>query len=106
MSSYLQIDGSPAIRAAYGQSIRYTLTALTSFIRHYDDPDLVLVVLGGLALAGVHLPFINALSAVVLILSGIFLVGTVVYARRQERMERARAARPAGVPGTGGAYRL
>jgi Putative transmembrane protein (PGPGW) len=67
---------------------------------------LVLVVLGVLALAGVHLPFINALSAVVLILSGLFLVGTVIYARRQEHVHQARAARPAGTPGTGGAYRL
>ena len=46
LSSYLHLGGSPAIRAAYGQSIRYTMTALTSFIQHYDDPNLVLVVLG------------------------------------------------------------
>jgi uncharacterized protein (TIGR02611 family) len=46
---------------------------------------LVLVALGVVALAGVHLPFVNALTAVFLILSGLFLVGTVVYARRQER---------------------
>lgn len=45
---------------------------------------LALVVLGILGLAGVKLPFVNTLSAVVLILSGLFLVGTVVYARMQQ----------------------
>lgn len=66
---------------------------------------LVLVAAGVLVLAGVDLPFVNALSAVVLILSGLFLVGTVIYARRQERIEAAKAHRPAAVPGEGGAYR-
>ena len=66
---------------------------------------LVLVALGVLALAGVDLPFVNAFTAVVLILSGLFLVGTVVFARRQERLEQARARRPAGARGTAGAYR-
>ena len=66
---------------------------------------LVLVVLGVLALAGVDLPFVNAFTAVVLILSGLFLVGTVVFARRQDKLERARAHRPAGRRGTAGAYR-
>jgi putative transmembrane protein PGPGW len=66
---------------------------------------LVLVVLGVLALAGVELPFINALSAVVLILSGLFLVGTIVVARRQEKAAQAIAHRPAGEPEGGGAYR-
>jgi len=42
-----------------------------------------LVVLGILGVAGVKLPFLNMLSAIVLILSGLFLVGTVVYARMQ-----------------------
>jgi uncharacterized membrane protein len=65
----------------------------------------VLVALGVLALAGVDLPFVNAFTAVVLILSGLFLVGTVVFARRQEKLERARAHRPAGQRGTAGAYR-
>jgi stage V sporulation protein SpoVS len=46
---------------------------------------LVLVALGVLALAGVDLPFVNAFTAVALILSGLFLVGTVVYARVQEK---------------------
>ncbi|MEO5832422.1 MAG: PGPGW domain-containing protein [Nakamurella sp.] len=39
---------------------------------------------GILALAGVDLPFVNTLSAILLILGGLFLVGTVVYARRQQ----------------------
>jgi uncharacterized protein (TIGR02611 family) len=66
---------------------------------------LVLVALGALALLGVDLPFVNAVTAVVLILSGLFLVGTVLFARRQEKIEQARAHRPAGERGTGGAYR-
>jgi uncharacterized protein (TIGR02611 family) len=44
---------------------------------------LVLVALGVAALAGVDLPLVNAVSAVLLIVSGIFLLGTVVYARRR-----------------------
>jgi uncharacterized protein (TIGR02611 family) len=44
---------------------------------------LVLVAVGVLVLAGVDLPFTNALTAVVLILSGLFLIGSVVYARRK-----------------------
>ena len=66
---------------------------------------LVLVALGVLALAGVDLPFVNAVSAVVLIISGLFLIGTIFYARRQERVETERAHRPAGTPQGGGAYR-
>ena len=34
------------VRAAYGQSIAYTLNALVSFVQRYGDRDLVLVVLG------------------------------------------------------------
>ena len=67
---------------------------------------LVLVVLGVLALVGVDLPFVNAFTAVVLVISGLFLVGTVVFARRQEKIEVAKAHRPAGTPGSGGAYRV
>jgi len=33
-------------RAAYGKSIEYTLGALFSFVQHYDDPNLVIVMLG------------------------------------------------------------
>jgi hypothetical protein len=45
---------------------------------------LALVVVGALVLAGVDLPFTNSFTAVVLVLSGLFLVGTVVYARVRE----------------------
>jgi phosphatidylglycerophosphate synthase len=34
------------IQAAYGQSIVYSLNTLVSFVQHYRDPNLVLVVLG------------------------------------------------------------
>jgi phosphatidylglycerophosphate synthase len=34
------------VRAAYAQSIEYSLNALVSFVEHYGDDDLVLVVLG------------------------------------------------------------
>ena len=34
------------VRAAYGQSIQYTWNALVSFVQHYGDDNLVLVVLG------------------------------------------------------------
>ena len=34
------------VRAAYGDSIEYSLTALTSFVEHYGNDDTVLVVLG------------------------------------------------------------
>src|SRR5262249_21391897 len=36
----------PKARQAYGQSIRYTMTALFSFLQQSKDPNLVLVVLG------------------------------------------------------------
>jgi phosphatidylglycerophosphate synthase len=34
------------VRAAYGTSIQYTMSALVSFVAHYRDPNLVLVVVG------------------------------------------------------------
>jgi hypothetical protein len=34
------------VRRVYGQSIRYTLRTLFSFVRTYPDPNLVLIVLG------------------------------------------------------------
>ena len=67
---------------------------------------LVLIIFGALALAGVDLPFVNTLSAVVLIISGLFLIGTVIFARREEHLEEERAHRPAGTPQGGGAYRV
>ena len=66
---------------------------------------LVLIALGVLALAGIDLPFVNTLSAVVLIISGLFLIGTIFFARRQEKVEEAKAHRPAGTPQGGGSYR-
>jgi hypothetical protein len=35
-----------AVQASYGTSVEYTLSALTSFVETYADPNLVLVVLG------------------------------------------------------------
>ena len=45
---------------------------------------LVLVGLGVAALAGVDLPLVNAVTAVGLIASGLFLIGTIVYARAKQ----------------------
>ncbi len=42
---------------------------------------LALIAVGVLGVIGVDLPFLNMLTAIVLILSGLFLVGMVVYAR-------------------------
>jgi uncharacterized protein (TIGR02611 family) len=42
---------------------------------------LALIAVGVLGVIGVDLPFLNTLTAIVLILSGLFLVGTVIYAR-------------------------
>lgn len=49
---------------------------------------LVLVAIGIVDLAGVHIPWVNRISAVVLILSGLLLVGTLVYALRRARQEQ------------------
>ena len=46
---------------------------------------LALAAAGVLVLAGVDLPFTNAFTAVVLVISGLFLIGTVVYARVKEK---------------------
>jgi phosphatidylglycerophosphate synthase len=43
---WLRRSGSARVRAAYGQSIEYSLNTLVSFVQHYRDPNLVLVVLG------------------------------------------------------------
>jgi CDP-alcohol phosphatidyltransferase len=46
-SSKSALFGDPArLRAAYGRSIQYTMRTLTSFVQHYGDPNLVLVVYG------------------------------------------------------------
>ncbi len=44
--TWLDIHGSAVIRAAYFETIRYTLNALVSFLAHYRDPNLVVVALG------------------------------------------------------------
>jgi phosphatidylglycerophosphate synthase len=44
--SWLDINGSAVIRAAYAQTIHYTLNALFSFLEHYRDPNLVVIALG------------------------------------------------------------
>jgi hypothetical protein len=44
---------------------------------------LALLVAGALEIAGIDLPMVNVLTAALLILSGLGLLGTVVYARRQ-----------------------
>jgi hypothetical protein len=43
---WLRQNGSARVRAAYAQSIEYSLSALLSFVKHSGDPNLVLVVLG------------------------------------------------------------
>jgi hypothetical protein len=40
------VSDSDKVRAAYGESIRYTLNTLVSFVQRYGDEDLVLVVMG------------------------------------------------------------
>ena len=54
---------------------------------------LVLVGIGVADLAGVDVPWVNRISAVLLILSGLFLVGTMVYALR--RAEQGSQREPA-----------
>lgn len=51
--------------------------------------SLGMVALGVVELAGVRLPHLNALTAVMLILSGLFLVGTLVYAVVRARSNAA-----------------
>jgi hypothetical protein len=46
LSSYVDINGSPVVRAAYGKSIQYTMTALTSYVQRYGNKNTVLIVLG------------------------------------------------------------
>jgi phosphatidylglycerophosphate synthase len=44
--AWLSRNGSAPVRAAYSQSIQYSLDALVSFVQRYGDRNLVLVVLG------------------------------------------------------------
>jgi CDP-alcohol phosphatidyltransferase len=46
LSSYVDIHGSPVVRAAYGESIQYTMNALISYVQHYGTKNTVLIVLG------------------------------------------------------------
>jgi CDP-alcohol phosphatidyltransferase len=46
LSSYVDINGSPAVRAAYGKSVQYTMNALISYVQHYGNKNTVLIVLG------------------------------------------------------------
>ncbi len=103
---YVLVVGSFAwLAAATTRSAPTADSAVGVVLTGFAFGQVVLVVLGVLALAAVDLPFLNAFTAVVLILSGLFLVGTVVFVRRQERLEQARAHRPPGERGTAGAYR-
>ncbi len=47
-----------------------------------------LAAVGILSIAGVDVPYINLISAVLLILSGIFLLGTIIYARMQFKKQK------------------
>ncbi len=51
---------------------------------------LALIALGIVELAGVNIPYVNGITAACLILSGLFLVGTMVYALRRAGAERRR----------------
>jgi CDP-alcohol phosphatidyltransferase len=46
LSSYVDINGSPVVRAAYGKSVQYTMNALSSYVQHYGNKNTVLIVLG------------------------------------------------------------
>jgi CDP-alcohol phosphatidyltransferase len=46
LSSYVDINGSPVVRAAYGKSVQYTMNALISYVQHYGNKNTVLIVLG------------------------------------------------------------
>jgi hypothetical protein len=46
LSSYIDIHGSPVVRAAYGESIQYTMNTLISYVQYYGTKNTVLIVLG------------------------------------------------------------
>ncbi|SDO83281.1 Putative transmembrane protein (PGPGW) [Nakamurella panacisegetis] len=61
---------------------------------------LVLVAIGIVELAGVAVPWVNTLAAITLIISGLILVGTIVYAlRRANTPQPDDADRPASGEG-------
>lgn len=55
---------------------------------------LALIAGGVLGTVGLDIPFMNTLSAILLIASGLILIGTVVYARRKGVSGSDRAGRP------------
>jgi uncharacterized protein (TIGR02611 family) len=50
---------------------------------------LALIALGIVELVGVNIPYVNGITAAMLILSGLFLVGTMVYALRKAGSARS-----------------
>ncbi len=55
---------------------------------------LVLVAIGVLDLAGIDIPWVNTLTAAMLILSGLILVGTIVYALRRAKAPQRSESQP------------
>ena len=51
---------------------------------------LALIVVGGLGIADIEIPLVNTVSAILLIASGLFLIGTVLYARRRGATQTGR----------------
>ncbi len=53
-----------------------------------------LMAIGIADITDLDVPFVNVLSAILMIASGLFLVGTIVYARRSDRYPRDRSSVP------------
>ena len=51
-----------------------------------------LMAIGIADMTDLDIPFVNVLSAILMIASGLFLVGTIVYARRSNRYPRDRSS--------------
>ncbi|HET9901866.1 MAG TPA: PGPGW domain-containing protein [Actinomycetes bacterium] len=51
-----------------------------------------LMAIGIADMTDLDIPFVNVLSAIFMIASGLFLVGTIVYARRSDRYPRDRSS--------------
>ncbi len=51
-----------------------------------------LMAIGIADMTDLDVPFVNVLSAILMIASGLFLVGTIVYARRSDRYPRDRSS--------------
>ncbi len=80
---YAKGKAEVGIQEVAGSRLRTALAVLCA---------LVLVAIGVADLAGFDVPWINTLSAILLILSGLFLVGTMVYALRRARQATQREA--------------